>query len=420
MKTQFFLFLINIILINLDFLISFLIRYGWSIPEGSFLPYKNSFVFLTLIYLSVLTVFGIYKNRFKSSWDLFKRIFFGLFLGTLLCVAFLYVFRIKWGAFPTTVFIISFFVNLLLIFKMNQFVLKSGRRIKKKVVVIGKGNIDDVMVGKANIEKIEINKVGELTDCTDIDEIIICNQLPNEKDMSFITYLAQKLKAEIIFGPVCYAKLLPERINGNNTLSLATFVGRKRDTEEFLMRSLDVVGSLVISLFSLPVTILVAILIRLTSGKPVLYKQERVGKDGKIFTLYKFRTMVNNAEELSGFLPATENDPRITKLGWWLRKTRLDELPQLINVFKGQMSLVGPRPENLYRVSRHKALQELRLAVKPGLTGLAQIRNARNAYDLHPQHKIKYDYLYIQRRSLFLNLYILVKTIPVVLLKKGR
>jgi lipopolysaccharide/colanic/teichoic acid biosynthesis glycosyltransferase len=166
--------------------------------------------------------------------------------------------------------------------------------------------------------------------------------------------------------------------------------------------------------------VVVAILIKLTSKGPVLYKQQRVGKDGKIFMLYKFRTMVNDAEERSGFLPASENDPRITKLGWWLRKTRLDELPQLINVLKDQMSLVGPRPENLYRVGMHKALQELRLAVKPGLTGLAQIRNASNAYNLHPQHKIKYDYLYIQRRSLFLNLYILVKTIPVMLFKKGQ
>jgi lipopolysaccharide/colanic/teichoic acid biosynthesis glycosyltransferase len=301
---------------------------------------------------------------------------------------------------------------------MNQFILKSGRRIKKKVVVIGQGNIDDVMVGKADIKKIEINKVEELTYHTDIDEIIICDQIPNEKDMSFITYLAQKLKADVIFSPACYVRLLPERINGNNlTHSLATFIGRKRDTEEFLMRSLDVIGGLTILVVSLPVTILTAILIKLTSEGPILYKQQRVGKDGKVFTLYKFRTMVKQAEKLSGFLPAVENDLRITKLGWWLRKTRLDELPQLINVLKNQMSLVGPRPENLYRVGEHKALQELRLAVKPGMTGLAQIRSF---YDLNPKHKIKYDYLYIQRRSLLLNLYILAMTIPVVLLKKGQ
>jgi len=413
------LIFLDCILINLGTLVSFGIRYGLPFPEDNFLSYKNSFVFLTLIYVSALVVFGVYKNRFRSSWELFKKVFSGLFLGTLLSVAFVYVFRARWGAFPTSVFAISFLINLILISKLNQFILKAGKKIKKKVVVIGQGNIDDVMVGRADIERIEINKVGELTDYTDIDEIIICDQIPNEKDMSFITYFAQKLKAEIVFGPVCYAKLLHERINGNNssTHSLATFVGRKRDTEEFLMRSLDVIGSLAIWVVSLPLTILAVILVKLTSKGTVIYKQQRIGKDGKIFTLYKFRTMINDAEKQLGPVLATENDPRVTKVGRFLRDTRLDEIPQLLNVILGQMSLVGPRPERPYFVKRHKALMEIRLAVRPGLTGLAQVRNA---YDLHPNHKIKYDYLYIQRRSLLLNLYILAKTIPVVLLKKGQ
>jgi lipopolysaccharide/colanic/teichoic acid biosynthesis glycosyltransferase len=235
--------------------------------------------------------------------------------------------------------------------------------------------------------------------------------------MSFITYLAQKLKTEIVFSPACYVKLLPERINGHNTRHpLATFVGRKRDVEEFLMRSLDVLGSVAILLISLPITIVAAILIKLTSKGPVIYKQQRVGKDGEVFTLYKFRTMIHDAEKQFGPILALENDPRITKVGRLLRDTRLDEVPQLINVILGQMSLVGPRPERLYFVKYYKALMEIRLAVKPGLTGLAQVRSA---YNLHPNHKIKYDYLYIQRRSLLLNLYILAKTIPVMLLKKG-
>jgi len=415
---QIFLFLLNAFLVNLAFLLSFLIRYGLPFPKHNFLPYKNSFVFLTLIYVSSLAFFRVYKSRFKSSWELFRRVFSGLFLGTLLSIAFVYIFRVKWGAFPTSVFALSFWINLVLIFKFNQFILKYGRRIKKKVIVVGQGDIDEVMIRKADLEKIEINKIDELTKCTDIDEIIICSQIPNEKDMSFITYLAQKLKTGVVFSPACYVKLLPEKINGNNSIhSLATFVGRKRDTEEFLIRGLDVIGSLAILLFSLPLTILAAILIKLTSKGVVIYKQKRVGKDGKIFTLYKFRTMVEDAEKQLGPVLAMENDPRVTKVGRFLRDTRLDEIPQLLNVILGQMSLVGPRPERPYFVKRHKALMEIRLAVRPGLTGLAQVRNA---YDLHPNHKIKYDYLYIQRRSLLLNLYILTKTIPVMLLKKGQ
>ncbi len=113
---------------------------------------------------------------------------------------------------------------------------------------------------------------------------------------------------------------------------------------------------------------------------------------------------------------AKQDDPRVTKMGKVLRTTRFDELPQLFNVLRGQMSLVGPRPERPHFVKLHGALQGLRLAVKPGLTGLAQIRNF---YDLHPKHKIKYDFLYIQRRSLLLNVYILLQTIPVIFSKKG-
>ena len=162
--------------------------------------------------------------------------------------------------------------------------------------------------------------------------------------------------------------------------------------------------------------VIIACIIKMTSDGPVFYSQKRVGKNGKIFTLYKFRTMVNNAEDVSGFSPALNVDPRVTKVGKLLRKTRLDELPQLLNILKGQMSLVGPRPENLYRVEQHKALRGIRLAVKPGLTGLAQIRSC---YDLHPKHKIKYDYLYIQRRSFWLNLDIILKTIPAIFAKTG-
>ena len=179
---------------------------------------------------------------------------------------------------------------------------------------------------------------------------------------------------------------------------------------------MDIAGSVAILFICLPVLIIITLLIKFTSLGPVIYKQQRVGKHGKIFTLYKFRTMINDAEKISGLSPATQNDSRVTMIGKILRTARLDELPQLFNILKGEMSLVGPRPENTYRVNLHKALRGARLTIKPGLTGLAQIRNS---YDLKPDHKIKYDYLYIQKRSLLLNIYILLKTVPVIFCKKG-
>jgi len=417
MKMRIFLLLIDIVLINLGFLLSFLVRYGLPFPDRNFLPYRKSFVFVTLIYIAALSFFRVYKSRFRSSWDLFKRVFLGLFFGTLLSVAFVYVFRIKWGAFPTGIFVLSFFINLLLIFKVNQYILKARKKIRKKVLIIGRDNIDDIVGKKTIVERIDSNQIGELAKYRDIDEVVICERIKNEKDLSLLIYLVQKLKIEVVFKPSIYLELLSGRINGDNSVRfLSTFVGEKRDMEEFLMRSLDTMGSIFSLLICTPVIILISLLIKITSPGPIFYKQQRVGKDGKVFTLYKFRTMVNNAEKEVGPVLASRDDPRVTKVGKFLRATRLDELPQLLNVLQGDMSLVGPRPERPHFVKKHKALHELRLAVKPGLTGLAQIRSF---YDLKPRHKIKYDYLYIQKRSLLLNLYILTRTLPTIFSRKG-
>jgi lipopolysaccharide/colanic/teichoic acid biosynthesis glycosyltransferase len=187
-------------------------------------------------------------------------------------------------------------------------------------------------------------------------------------------------------------------------------------TGEFLIRLLDVVGSLAILILALPVMIVSALLIRITSPGPVFYKQERVGQGGRLFTLCKFRTMIDDAEKHVGPVLATKDDDRITPVGRLLRRTRIDELPQTYNVLRGDMSLVGPRPERAFFIERHKALQGVRLSVKPGVTGLAQVRSY---YDLKPAHKVKYDYLYIQNRSVLLNIYILLQTIPVLFAKKG-
>jgi len=186
--------------------------------------------------------------------------------------------------------------------------------------------------------------------------------------------------------------------------------------QEVVIRVVDVLGSVTVLLLAMPAMLAVTLLIKMFSPGPVLYKQRRVGRHGSLFTLYKFRTMINNAEEHTGPVWASRDDCRVTPIGRVLRQTRLDELPQLFNVLRGDMSLVGPRPERPYFVQRHKALQGARLAVRPGLTGLAQIRSF---YNLRPEHKIKYDYLYIQRRSVFLNLYLLLQTVPVVFGKKG-
>jgi len=417
MKIQIILFLTNIVLINVAFILSFLFRYGLPFPEYNFLPYKKSFVFLPHINILALANLGGYKSTFRASWDLFRRVFLGLFLGTLLSIAFVYVFRTKWGAFPTSVFAISFLVNLLLIFKVNQFVLKAKKKIKKQVIILGEGKVDDIGGEKANVERKRIDQIRELLEYSNIDEIVISEKITNAKDLNLLLYLERKLRADILFSPLVYLELLPERINGNSSIELlSTFVGRRSDLDEFFITILDISTSLILLVLAAVPMLIISILIKLTSRGTVIYKQERVGKDGKTFTLYKFRTMVKDAEKKDGPVLAKQNDSRATKIGKILRITRFDELPQLFNVLCGQMSLVGPRPERPHFVKLHKALQGLRLAIKPGLTGLAQVNNF---YDLHPKHKVKYDYLYIQRRSLKLNIKIMLKTIPAMFSKKG-
>lgn len=411
------LILTNCVLLNIGFLISFFIRYGSSIPQRNLLPYTQSFAFLTLICIASLTTFGAYGNRFKSSWELLKKISMGLFVSTLLCIAFIYVFRMRWEAFPTSVFMISFFVNLLLIFKINQTLLKAKKRIKKHVIILGGGKVDSIVKKKASVDKIRIDMIQELVKYPTVDEIIVSEEITNPKDVSLLIYLEQKLKADILFSPSVYMGLLPERINGDDSIKLlSTFVGRQSDVDEFLIWVLDILASLaILTLTILPMAV-ISLFIKFTSKGPVIYQQPRVGKDGKSFIMFKFRTMVQDAEKINGLLPATKGDHRITKVGRILRRLRLDELPQLLNILRGEMSLVGPRPENFYRVGKHKALQGIRLAVKPGLTGMAQVKSF---YDLHPKHKLKYDYLYIQKRAFWLNVYILFLTIPVVFSKKG-
>jgi lipopolysaccharide/colanic/teichoic acid biosynthesis glycosyltransferase len=185
--------------------------------------------------------------------------------------------------------------------------------------------------------------------------------------------------------------------------------------DEALIRLLDIVGSLIILVLALPVMIVAGVLIKITSAGPVFYKQERVGQGGKLFTLYKFRTMIDNAEKHMGPVWASYDDDRVTPVGRVLRRMNLDELPQLFNILRGDMSLVGPRPERPFFVERHKALQGMRLVVKPGLTGLAQVRSY---YDLRPAHKVKYDHWYVQNRSFFLNISILLQTIPLLFSRK--
>ena len=186
-------------------------------------------------------------------------------------------------------------------------------------------------------------------------------------------------------------------------------------------RVLDFFGAAVALIFLLPLMLLIACMIKIDSAGPVLYRQDRVGRHGTIFTLLKFRTMRQDAE-LDGPRWAAERDHRITRVGALLRASRLDEIPQFVNVLCGEMSLVGPRPERPYfsqQLAKVIPNYAERTRVLPGITGWAQINHPYGASVEDARTKLTYDLFYIANRGLLLNLRILVATVPVMLLGRG-
>ena len=199
--------------------------------------------------------------------------------------------------------------------------------------------------------------------------------------------------------------------------------GPARDAplRDWVNRLGDVLTSLAFLAVTLPLMLLTALMVRLDSPGPVFYRQERVGLNGEVFTLFKFRSMRVDAE-LKGPTWASQSDPRITRVGSFLRRTRIDELPQLVNVLRGQMSFIGPRPERPHFVEK---LSEVvphyrdRTSVKPGLTGWAQVNFPYGASIEDARVKLSYDLYYVKHRSLLLDLLILIATIRVILFAEG-
>lgn len=194
---------------------------------------------------------------------------------------------------------------------------------------------------------------------------------------------------------------------------------KEKHVYDRVKRFFDIILSLIVCIIVIPIIIITCIFVVLeTEGTPI-YCQRRLGKNGKKFMLYKIRSMKINAESASGPKWADKNDKRVTKVGKFIRKTRIDELPQLFNIIKGDMSIVGPRPERpifTERFQRDIPDFKDRLMVVPGLTGLAQINGG---YDITPKSKLKWDLRYIKQRGLWLDFKIILKTVLIVLNGNG-
>ncbi|MCO6430065.1 MAG: sugar transferase [Deltaproteobacteria bacterium] len=199
-------------------------------------------------------------------------------------------------------------------------------------------------------------------------------------------------------------------------------ITRKGGSYAWQKRAIDVLGAVSLLVLCSPLILITALLVLLSSGRPVLLRQRRLTEGGRIFTMYKFRSMQRDAEAGTGAVMASKSDPRITPIGRILRRTRLDELPQLVNVLRGEMSLIGPRPERpeiAVQLARVIPCVHRRLAVKAGLTGLAQVLGGYSSSVEEYREKVAWDLLYVRRRSLKLDIFIAFKTVSVVLSGSG-
>ena len=189
-----------------------------------------------------------------------------------------------------------------------------------------------------------------------------------------------------------------------------------------IKRSFDLAASVILLTVTLPIILVAALCILIEGGPPIFYRQERVGRGGDTFMVLKFRSMKKDAEKREGPQWSVTNDPRITRVGKIIRKLRIDELPQILNVLKGEMSFVGPRPERPYFVEHLCAkipYYNARHSIKPGITGWAQVRYSYGASVKDAIEKLQYDLYYVKNHSLFLDIIIIIDTIQVVILGKG-
>lgn len=279
-------------------------------------------------------------------------------------------------------------------------------------------NVDNNRLGSLNqlLDVIEKNNVEYIIFAKDEEMKKISNELMECKlrGIKVLDYLGFLEEVE--------GKIDVDKIDSLWFVMSNGFDGLSNNFQKRLKRIFDLSLALVVGIPALPVMLVSALIVKLESPGPVIYSQLRVGENQKEYSVYKFRSMRNDAEK-SGAQWAVENDPRVTKFGNFMRKTRIDELPQIWNVLKGEMSFIGPRPERrvfIEQIEKEVPNYNVRHCVKPGLTGWAQVMYPYGASIEDAKHKLEYDLYYIKYQNLYLDLIIMFKTIQIVIFGKGR
>jgi len=419
------LLIMDAIFINAGIILAFLIRFRGTLPARNFVPYLKIWYILLIFYLGCFYLSGLYRQRRQRLWSIFLSVAKSMNLATLFAVGFAYVFRHRFGAFPTTVFFLSWLINIFLI-TIYRFLLFRKEMAPKRLLIIAGEEESGPIVTNLQQDRNEYNVIAILRELNEelpsiikekeIEEVIIARGENISDRLVKVIESCRGTGVKFRLVPdlyeIFFARVNIADLNGSVFVELETepISGFYWD----IKRAMDIVLSLLGLIILSPLFILIPVLIKLDSPGSVFFKQDRVGKDGRIFTIYKFRSMFEDAEKDTGPVFAGEEDSRITRIGRFLRNSHLDEIPQLFNILKGEMSFIGPRPERPYFIEKFK--KEVpgymqRLSVRPGLTGLAQVYAS---YYVSPHNKLRYDLLYIRNYSPLLDLQILYRTIQIL------
>ncbi|MCH8011621.1 MAG: sugar transferase [Candidatus Marinimicrobia bacterium] len=270
-----------------------------------------------------------------------------------------------------------------------------------------------------------VNELKQVIDNFQINEVIIAFERPNHNRLLDIITLANGSPVSLKIIPDMYEVVSglakTEQIHGLPLIQINPEIISR--FEKFLKRFFDILSACIVIIPLMPFWFILALAIKINSRGPIFYWQDRIGMDGKQFKIVKFRSMFKDAETHTGPIWAAEDDPRITNVGYFMRRFRLDEVPQFLNVLSGQMSVVGPRPERPYFVQ--KLMEEFpfyyrRHKVRPGITGWAQIKRSYDTTIEDVRQKLKYDFFYIENISISLDLKIMFNTVAVMFSGKGQ
>jgi exopolysaccharide biosynthesis polyprenyl glycosylphosphotransferase len=396
----------------------------------NFQAFKIIMPFIGVFYLVLIYVFGLYSITRKNINELVYTVFLISVLMMIGIMGISFFVREQALAFPRSVILLSTLFYFVLLSFWRVLIVFINRKVHgiKKITIIGD---KDLRLSEAIMNKYHRQyKIENI--CTNFDISTDFEAMIQSVDEVFMSAdVPQRIRRKILSFSINHKKevfFLPEYFD----LSIMGSTFNKLDDiptyqinyielspeDEFLKRIVDIVLACIVSIIAFPFVIVFALMVKLDGG-PVIYSQERLTKGNKSFKILKFRTMIPDAEKLSGPVLAGENDPRITKIGKLMRLIRMDELPQLINVFKGEMSFVGPRPERPFFVEQFE--QEIpeyryRSAVKAGLTGLAQLEGK---YNTSVENKLRYDLIYINNYSLWQDLLIILRTVKILFMKSS-